>query len=259
MKIATWNVNSIKARLPHLCDWLRDAAPEVVLLQETKCVNDAFPRLEIEALGYNLALHGQKTYNGVAILSKYPLSDVRTGLAQDGEEGQARYIEALIDAPDPVRVASIYVPMGQAVGSDKFAYKLRFYDRLQARFAALLETEEACVMGGDYNVTVDDADVYDPDKLAEEVLCSTPERRKLRSLLYLGYTDAVRAFVAGGHHYSWWDYRGGAWNKDQGLRIDHLLCSPQAADRLGDAGIDRAPRGREKASDHTPVWCALRA
>ena len=257
MKIVTWNVNSIKARLPNVLDYLHQTAPEVVLLQETKTVDDAFPALEVESLGYTIALHGQKTYNGVAILSKFPLKHITKGLAGDDSDTQARYIEAVIAAPRPVRVASVYVPMGQKVGSEKYAYKLRFYDRLYRRFTEALALEESVIMAGDYNVAPDDADVYDPEKLCETVLVSSEERAKLRALTALGYTDAFRAFDTRPHQYSWWDYRAEAWNKDNGLRIDHLLCSPHAADRLEGAGIDREPRGREKASDHTPVWCEL--
>ncbi|OSQ37777.1 exodeoxyribonuclease III [Thalassospira mesophila] len=257
MKIATWNVNSIKARLPNILEWLEQAQPDVVLLQETKTVDDGFPAMEIEDLGYNIAIHGQKTYNGVAILSKFPIEDVQRGLPGNDDDEQARYIEAVISGQNPVRVASIYVPMGTEVGSEKFAYKLNFLDRLITRFEGVFASGEAAVMGGDYNITPDDSDVYDPEKLHEKVLCSTQERKRLRTMMNLGYTDAFRTFNANGHQYSWWDYRAGAWNKDNGLRIDHLLLTPAAADRLSAADIDRDPRGKEKASDHTPVWCMI--
>ncbi|MCC9622782.1 exodeoxyribonuclease III [Thalassospira sp. MA62] len=257
MKIATWNVNSIKARLPNILEWLRDATPDVVLLQETKTVDDGFPAMEIEDLGYNIALHGQKTYNGVAILSKYQIEDVERGLPGNPDDEQARYIEGTILSPNPVRVASIYVPMGTAVGSEKFDYKLNFLDRLIDRFEKIKASGDAAVMGGDYNIAPDDDDVYDPSKLHETVLCSTTERKRLRTMLNMGFTDAFRTFNAQGHQYSWWDYRAGAWNKDNGLRIDHLLLTPAATDRLSASGIDRDPRAKEKASDHTPVWCMI--
>jgi exodeoxyribonuclease-3 len=257
MKIATWNVNSIKARLPNILEWLGDAKPDVVLLQETKTVDDGFPAMEIEDLGYNIALHGQKTYNGVAILSKFPIEDVERGLPGNDNDEQARYIEATISGNRPIRVASIYVPMGSEVGSEKFEYKLNFLDRLIKRFEKIRESGDAAVMGGDYNIAPDDSDVYDPIKLHETVLCSTVERKKLRTMMNMGYTDAFRTFNPQGHQYSWWDYRAGAWNKDNGLRIDHLLLTPAAADRLSASDIDRDPRAKEKASDHTPVWCMI--
>ena len=257
MKIATWNVNSIKARLPNILEWLQEAKPDVVLLQETKTIDDAFPAMEIEDLGYNIAIHGQKTYNGVAIFSKYPIEDIERGLPGNDEDEQARYIEATISSPNPVRVASIYVPMGTAIGDEKFHYKLNFLDRLITRFEKIHASGEAAVMGGDYNIAPDDSDVYDPAKLHETVLCSTTERKRLRTMMNMGYTDAFRTFNPKGHQYSWWDYRAGAWNKDNGLRIDHLLLTPAAADRLSASDIDRDPRGKEKASDHTPVWCMI--
>jgi len=254
VKIATWNVNSVKARLPNVLAWLKDATPDVVLLQETKTLDDAFPRVEFEDIGYNLALHGQKTYNGVAILSKHPIDDVSRGLPGDPEDQEARYVEAFTGG---MRVASVYVPNGQEIGSDKFAYKLKFLGRLARHTEALLRQEEPMVIGGDYNVAPFDIDVYDPAAWEGQVLCHPDERAALRRLLHLGLTDAYRAKHPTAHRWSWWDYRAGAWPKDHGLRIDHLLLSPQAADRLKGADIDRAPRGAEKASDHTPVWCEI--
>jgi exodeoxyribonuclease-3 len=253
MKIATWNVNSVKARLQHLLTWLTAASPDVVLLQETKCVDSEFPRLELESLGWHLALRGQKTYNGVAILSRLPILSVVPTL--DGDDGEARYIEAKLD--NGVRVASIYVPMGQSTESDRFVFKLKFLDAVFARARHLLEDEEAFVLGGDYNVAPEDGDVFDVSAMQGQVLFHPEERRRYRKLQFLGLTDAFRALNPAPHHYSWWDYRGGAWQRDLGLRIDHLLLSPQAADRLTESGIDKTPRGWEKASDHTPVWCRL--
>lgn len=257
MRIATWNVNSIKARLPRVLEWLREAAPDVALLQELKAETKAFPAPEIEDLGYGLAVAGQKTYNGVAVLSKHPLEDVVTRLPGDEGDVQARYVEALVAAPAPVRVASIYLPNGNPVGSDKFAYKLAWMARLRAHAARLLRREEAFVLGGDYNVAPTDDDVYDPVAWRGDALCRPESRSGFRALLNLGLTDAFRALHGEPHVYTYWDYQGGAWPKDWGLRIDHLLVSPQAADRLAASGIDKGPRGKAKASDHTPVWCEL--
>jgi exodeoxyribonuclease-3 len=254
MKIATWNVNSIKARLPRVLDWLASAQPDVALLQETKTVDDTFPAMEIEELGYNIAVHGQKTYNGVAILSKRPIEDVVCGLPGDDSDEQARYIEATVGT---VRVASIYLPNGNPTDSEKFPYKLRWMGRLADRARELLALEETFVFGGDYNVCPEDRDCYDPAGFANDALCRPESRAKFRELIYLGLTDAYRAVHPDLVSYSYWDYTGGAWQKDHGLRIDHLLLSPLAADRLQTVDIDRTPRGKEKPSDHTPVWCEL--
>ena len=258
LKIATWNVNSVKARLPIVLEWLRDARPDVVLLQEIKCLEEQFPTLEIGDLGYNVAAVGQKTYNGVAILSKSPIEVERRALIGGGSDDQARYVEAVIDGGNsPVRVASIYLPNGNPVGSDKFDYKLAWMERLFEHARRLLETEDPIVLGGDFNVAPWDEDVYDPEAWRDDALCRIESRRWFRATLYLGYTDAFRAFHPEAGRYSYWDYQAGRWQRDEGLRIDHLLLSPQAADRLSAAGIDRGPRGKEKASDHTPVWCEL--
>ncbi|WP_374448731.1 exodeoxyribonuclease III [Stella sp.] len=254
MKIATWNVNSVKARLPNLVAWLTEARPDIVLLQELKCVDEAFPAAEIEELGYNVATHGQKTYNGVAILAKRPIEDVRRGLPGNDDDPQARYIEATVAG---VRVASIYLPNGNPAPGEKFDYKLAWMDRLVPHVRELLAAEETFVLGGDYNVCPTDEDVYDPVKWAEDALCRPESRARFRTLLHLGLTDAFRALHPEPHQYSYWDYVQRRWELDHGLRIDHLLLSPQAADRLGESGIDKDPRGRERASDHTPVWCTL--
>jgi len=258
VKIASWNVNSVKARLAHLLDWLGGFAPDIALLQELKCVAENFPALEVEELGYNVAVSGQKTYNGVAILSKTPLEVAETALPGDPDDEQARYLEA-VTATDAgvLRVASIYLPNGNPVGTEKFAYKLAWMERLVAHARALLRHEEPLILGGDYNVIPSDDDVYSPEAFAGDALMQPDSRGAFRRLLYLGYTDAFRALHGESHAYTFWDYQGGAWQKDNGLRIDHLLLSPQAADLLTESGIDRKPRGREKASDHTPVWCAL--
>ena len=256
MKIATWNVNSIKARLPRVLDWLAAAGPDVALLQEIKSVDETFPRTEIEDLGYNLAVHGQKTYNGVAILAKQPIEDVLTGLPGDAADDQARYIEATVGT---VRVASIYLPNGNPIDSDKFTYKLAWMERLIAHAKSLLALEERFVLGGDYNVCPTDDDCFDPVGFADDALCRPESRARFRELVYLGLTEAFRALHGDEIAYSYWDYQRGAWQKDHGVRIDHLLLSPQAADLLSDCGIDRSPRGKEKPSDHTPVWCEIDA
>ena len=258
MKIATWNVNSIKARLPNVLEWLDDAQPDVALLQEIKTVDDGFPALEIEERGYNCAVHGQKSYNGVAILSKHPLEDVVCGLPGNTDDDQARYIEAWVDAGDRgARVASIYLPNGNPTPGDKYDYKLRWMDCLAAHALDLLKSEEPVVLGGDYNVIPTDGDVHNPDAWADDALFRPETRAKFRTLLNLGYTEAWRSLHAETHVYSFWDYQGGAWQKDNGIRIDHLLLSPQAADRLTACEIDKGPRGKQKASDHTPVWCEI--
>ncbi len=263
-RFATWNVNSVKARIGHLIAWLRESKPDVVMLQELKTEAESFPRLEIEDLGYNIALVGQKTYNGVAVLARHPLSVECTRLPGDEADDQARYIEALIemaggkDLPRRVlRAVSVYVPNGNPVDSEKFPYKLRWLERLGDRLRHLLTLEEVLVVGGDYNVAPADDDVYDPKAWAGDALCRPESRARYRALLHLGLTDALRALHGESHLYSYWDYQGGHWAKDEGLRIDHLLLSPQAADRLAASGIDRGPRRKEKPSDHTPVWCDL--
>ena len=254
MIIATWNVNSIRARLPSILKWLSENQPDVLLLQEIKTISDGFPTLEIEDLGYNIAAHGQKTYNGVAILSKRPLEDVSRGLPGDKNDDQARYIEAVVDT---VRVASIYLPNGNPTDSDKYPYKLAWMDRLIAHVKHILSYEEAIVLGGDYNIIPEDRDCYDPVAFGSDALCLPESRARWRQLQYLGLTEAFRARHPDNSAFSYWDYQGGAWQKDHGLRIDHFLLSPQAADRLGNVEIDSFPRGKERPSDHTPVWCEI--
>lgn len=252
--IATFNVNSIRARLPNVLAWLKEAKPDVVLLQELKCLEENFPKLEIEDLGYNCAIHGEKTYNGVAILSKFPLEDVSRGLMGDDADMQSRYIEGLVSTPLGVmRVASVYVPNGQEVGSDKFNYKLKFIDRLNLRLKVILEYEEMVVIGGDYNVAPENIDVYDPVRLRETVCFHSEERKRLRNIFHLGYADAFRQLHPQEPGFSWWDYRGGSFEAGNGLRIDHLLLSPQAADKLTACEVQTNVRAADKASDHAPV------
>ena len=254
MKIASWNVNSLKARLGHVLDYLREEAPDVLLLQELKCTEENFPELEIGDAGYNVAVQGQKTYNGVAILSKHPIEDVQRGLPGNEDDPQARFIEATIGT---LRVASIYLPNGNPAPGEKFAYKLAWMRHLINRAKTLLELEERFVFAGDYNVCPLDDDGWNPEGFAEDAL-GLPESRALyRELVYLGLTDAWRAIHGARISYSYWDYQRGAWPKDHGVRIDHLLLSPQAADLLSASEIDSRPRAKEKPSDHTPVWCEL--
>jgi len=256
MKIASWNVNSIKVRLPNLLQWLEEFGPDLVMLQETKCVEDAFPRLELEAAGYHCAVVGQKAYNGVALLSRQPLEAIERALPGDEEDPQARYVEATVGN---LRVASIYLPNGNPAPGEKFDYKLAWMKRLQARARDLLALEQPVVLGGDWNVIPEPVDCHDPEAWRDDALFRPESRAAFRSILHLGYTDAYRALNPDTTHaYTFWDYQAGAWQRDNGIRIDHLLLSPQAADRLAEAGIDREPRGRERASDHTPVWCRLR-
>jgi exodeoxyribonuclease-3 len=253
LRIATWNVNSVRQRLDHLLFWLREAEPDVVCLQEIKCLDDAFPRAEVEAAGYNVATHGQKTFNGVAILSKSPV-EVTRGLPGDDADEQARYIEAVVPhGAGVVRVASIYLPNGNPPATDKYAYKLAWMDRLIAHAHGLLALEEPLVLAGDYNVIPDARDARDPAAWAGDALFLPTTRAKFHALLNLGLTDALRATTDAGGLYTFWDYQAGAWQRNNGIRIDHLLLSPQAADRLRAVRIDKDMRAREKPSDHVPV------
>ena len=254
MQIATFNVNSVKQRIGHLCDWLKDVSPDIVCLQEIKCVDEAFPRMEIEALGYNVETHGQKTFNGVALLSKHPFDEVTRGLPGDDDDQQARYIEGVISTKTGVvRVGGLYLPNGNPLGTEKFTYKLSWMDRLIAHTKTLLAYEEPFVLAGDYNVIPMPLDAKNPDAWTEDALFQPESRAKFRELLALGLTDALRATTDEGGLYTFWDYPAGAWQKNNGIRIDHLLLSPQAADRLTGVEIDKDMRAREKPSDHVPV------
>jgi exodeoxyribonuclease-3 len=254
MRIASWNVNSVRQRLAPLLDYLRDVAPDVLCLQELKCQDEAFPRAEVEDAGYNVETLGQKTFNGVALLSKTPLEDVSRGLP-GFEDAQARYIEAVVgDGGGGVcRVASIYLPNGNPPDSEKYSYKLAFMNALTARAQALLALEERVVLAGDYNVIPAPEDVYDPQSWAGDALFKPETRARFRQLLNLGYAEALRAVTDAPGVYTFWDYQAGAWQKNQGLRIDHLLLSPQAADRLKSVEIDKGLRGGDKPSDHVPI------
>ena len=250
MKIATWNINSIKVRLPHVLDWLAAQAPDVLLLQELKCTDENFPADAFAQAGYKTAVHGQKTYNGVAIVSKHPIKDIITGLPGDKGDEQARYIEATVQG---IRVASIYLPNGNPVDTDKYPYKLKWFDRLIQQARGLLAQEVPVVLGGDYNVIPEPRDCHNPAAWEGDALFLLDSRRKLRTLANLGYTEAFRAFNDEDGQYTFWDYQAGAWQRNNGIRIDHFFLSPHAADRARACIIDKEPRGREKASDHTPV------
>ena len=254
MRIATWNVNSVRQRLTHLLDYLKTTEPDVLCLQETKCVDEAFPRAEVESAGYNAYVHGQKGFNGVAILTKRP-AEIAQGLPGDEADLQARYIEAVVpdDGRGVVRVASIYLPNGNPPDTDKYPYKLGFMDRLTVHAKTLLALEEPLVLAGDYNVIPEGRDVYDPGAWLGDALYLLSTRSKFRALSALGLTDALRATTDASETYSFWDYQAGAWQRNKGLRIDHLMLSPQAADRLVRVAIDKAQRGLDKPSDHVPV------
>lgn len=259
MRIATWNVNSIKQRIDAMQRWLKEREPDVVCLQEIKCVDDAFPRGPFEDLGYNIATHGQKAYNGVALLSKYPLEDVERGLPGGDGDDHARYIEAVVSVNGGVvRVASIYLPNGNPAPGEKYDYKLAWMERLKAHARARLTLEEPLVLAGDYNAIPTPADVHDPALWLRDALFLPRTREKFRELENLGFVDAIRATSDDPGLYTFWDYQAGAFQKNNGIRIDHLMLSPQATDRLTAAGIDRAMRGGEKPSDHVPVWIDLK-
>lgn len=257
MKIATFNINGIKARINALPDWLDEAQPDVVLLQEIKSVDANFPRELFEEKGFNVETHGQKSFNGVAILSKLPLEDVTRGLPGDDSDEQARWIEATVVGKQALRICGLYLPNGNPAPGPKYDYKLAWMDRLKARAEALLEREEPALMAGDYNVIPQDEDASRPEVWREDALARPESRRAYRDILNLGFTEAFRARVHGGGHYSFWDYQAGAWDRNDGIRIDHFLLTPQCADLLLDCQIDKDVRGRVKPSDHVPVWVEL--
>jgi len=259
MRIATFNINGVRARIEALTAWLKEADPDVVCLQEIKTVDEGFPTGEIEALGYNVATHGQKGFNGVAILSKRPFEVERRGLPGDDADVQARYIEAVIPTErGAARVGNLYLPNGNPVGTEKFPYKLAWMDRLHAHAAELLTLEEPVVLAGDYNVIPERRDAKRPEAWVNDALFQPETRGRFRRLSALGYTDALRATSDDGGLYTFWDYQAGAFQKNDGIRIDFLMLSPQAADRLERVVIDKDVRGRDKPSDHVPVIATLR-
>ena len=255
MRIASWNVNSAKARQDHILDYLKAGSADVLLIQETKTQDVNFPVDLYQDAGWNVVFRGQKSYNGVAIAARQPLTDVMSGLPGDAEDEQARYMEATIDG---VRVATIYLPNGNPAPGPKFDYKLAWMERLNRRAEELLRDEMPVVLAGDFNVIPRDIDCYDPPGWEGDALTRAESRAAFNRLSLLGYTDALRACHPGQVLYSYWDYQAGAWQKDNGVRIDHLMLSLEAADRLVAAEVDKGPRGLEKPSDHTPVWVDLR-
>jgi exodeoxyribonuclease-3 len=259
MKIATFNINGIKARIDALPAWLSEAQPDVALLQEIKTIDEGFPRDLFEDMGYNVETHGQKGFNGVAILSKLPLEDVTRGLPGDDEDEQARWIEATVVGTRAIRICGLYLPNGNPVPGPKFEYKLAWMERLAKHAQALLDAEETALMAGDYNVIPQAEDARNPDGWRDDALFRPESRAAFRRVLNLGFTEAFRARTCGPGHYSFWDYQAGAWEKNNGIRIDHFLLTPQCADLLLDCQIDTAVRGGEKPSDHVPVWVELDA
>jgi exodeoxyribonuclease-3 len=259
MRIVSYNLNGIRARLPRLVEYLQEQKPEVVCLQEIKCADDSFPAEEVAAAGYRGVWHGQKGFNGVAILARDIEPRVRRiGLPGDPDDSHSRYIEAELDG---VVIASIYLPNGNPVGTEKFDYKLRWMDRLRAHALELLAEERPAILAGDWNVipTDDPDDVFSARAMAHDALMQPESRAAFRRILNQGWTDAIRARYPEGAVYTFWDYQAGSWQRDAGFRIDHLLLSPQAADQLLDAGVHKDYRGREKASDHAPTWVEIAA
>ena len=259
MKIATFNINGVKARLPALLDWLKAAEPDVVCLQEIKSQDAGFPREAVEDAGYNVETHGQKGFNGVAILARRPIEDVMRGLPGDDGDEQARYIEATISGDGAaIRVCGLYLPNGNPAPGPKYDYKLAWMERLRVRAAELIAAEETAVLAGDFNVIPQAEDAARPEAWREDALFLPESRKALRRIVHQGWTDALRARHPEPEVYTFWDYQAGAFRRNDGIRIDHLLLSPQAADRLIDAGVDREARAQDKPSDHAPVWAELR-
>jgi exodeoxyribonuclease-3 len=260
MRIATFNINGVKARINALIDWLEEAKPDVALLQEIKSVDEGFPRELFEDRGYHVETHGQKGFNGVAILSRLPLEDVRRGLPGDDTDEQARWIEAtVIGDTEAVRVCGLYLPNGNPVPGPKYDYKLAWMARMHRHAEELLASEMPVVMAGDYNIIPQDEDAARPEAWREDALARPESRAAFRRLLNLGFTEAFRACNQAPGMYSFWDYQAGAWNRNDGIRIDHHLLSAEAADLLKDCWIEKDVRGREKPSDHVPVWIDLAA
>ena len=259
MKLATFNINGIKARIDALPAWLASATPDAVCLQEIKSVDEGFPRALFEDMGYRVETHGQKGFNGVAILSKLPLEDVTRGLPGDADDDQARWIEATVVGTRAVRLCGLYLPNGNPAPGPKYDYKLAWMARMEARAAALLALEEPFVMAGDYNVIPQAEDAAKPQAWTEDALFLPQTRAAYRRILNLGFTEAFHTRHPEPGHYSFWDYQAGAWERNNGIRIDHMLLSPQAADLLRDVKIDKDVRAGDKPSDHVPVWIDLDA
>jgi len=258
MKIATFNINGVKARFETLITWLQESRPDVALLQEIKSVDENFPREAIEDLGYTVETHGQKSFNGVAILSRLPLEDVSRGLPGDDTDEQARWIEATVISETPIRVCGLYLPNGNPVPGPKYDYKLAWIQRLQVRAKSFFEGELPFLMAGDFNIIPQDDDAKRPEAWVTDALALPQSRNAFRTLLNLGLTEAFRSRTPEKGHYSFWDYQAGAWDRNDGIRIDHFLLSPECADRLEECWIEKEMRGRAKPSDHVPVWIDLK-
>ena len=257
MKIATFNINGIKARITSLCNWLDQSRPDIALLQEIKSVDASFPRELFEDRGYNVYSHGQKSFNGVAILSKKPLENISFGLPGDEKDVQARWIEATVYGHQALHICNLYLPNGNPAPGPKYDYKLAWMERLYTRAKALVEDELPALMAGDYNIIPQKEDAAYPSQWAKDALFLPASREAFRKIAVLGFTEAFRATHAGPGHYSFWDYQAGAWNRNNGIRIDHILMTPACADMLLECAIDKHVRDREKPSDHVPVWIRL--
>jgi exodeoxyribonuclease-3 len=256
MKLASWNVNSVKIRAPAVCEWLAAAAPDVLLMQELKCEAAAFPADAFRAAGYeHHHIVGQKTYNGVAIVSRRPFEIVLESLPGDETDAQSRYQEITINN---LHIINIYAPNGNPLGTEKFPYKLAWLARLQVRLETLSRENKSFVVMGDFNIIPEARDCYEPAAWAGDALFQPESRAAWRRMVNLGLTDALRMHHPDEQLYTFWDYQGGAWQRNFGIRIDHILMSPTVADRCADAGADSAPRAKEQPSDHVPVWLALR-
>lgn len=260
MKIATWNINGVKARIDTVQDWLKETSPDIACFQEIKSVDENFPRQPFEDLGYNVETHGQKGFNGVALLSKSPLEDVQRGLPGNDSDEQARYIEASVSTEGgALRFGCLYLPNGNPLGTEKFPYKIEWMDRLIAHAKERLKDEVPFLLLGDYNVIPDPIDAKNLEGWVGDALYQPESRQRFRTLLNLGLTEAVRSCTEAPETYTFWDYQAGAWQKNNGIRIDHILMSAQATDRMTGCGIDKHVRGWEKPSDHVPVWVDLAA
>ncbi|TNF18640.1 MAG: exodeoxyribonuclease III [Rhodobacteraceae bacterium] len=258
MKIATFNINGIKARIGALTDWLKEAEPDVAVLQEIKSVDEAFPRDHFEDMGYNVETHGQKGFNGVALLSRLPLEDVSRGLPGDDSDDQARWIEATVmGTHQAVRICGLYLPNGNPVPGPKYDYKLAWMERLFHRAESLMAAEAPAIITGDFNIIPQSEDAATPSEWEGDALFLPESRAAFRRIVNLGFTEAFRARHPEPGHYTFWDYQAGAWQRNNGIRIDHFLLTPGCADMLTDCQIDSAVRGRDKPSDHVPVWIDL--
>ena len=257
VKIASFNINGIKARANALMTWLRDAQPDVALLQEIKSVSENFPSDLFKDLGYNVAVNGQKSFNGVAILSKLPIEDIVTRLPGDGEDDQARWLEVTIVGNQAIRMCNLYLPNGNPTPGPKYDYKLSWMRRLHKKAKELIDSEIPAFMAGDYNIIPQAEDAANIGAWEQDALFLPESRTEFRRILNLGFTDAFRAKHNGSGHYSFWDYQAGAWDRDDGIRIDHFLLTPQCADLLKNCQIDKHIRSKEKPSDHVPIWIEL--